>query len=463
MFNRLLLIIFFAANIHLLQAQKVIIKLEKEALDLNFSNYYVDSVIDARNQGECIGYILKGTEIRQTAAYFEKPFCREIQDLFTRSISIDKEKVPIILRINKFLLSNYYLSEIYYSMVEVNISFIIYEDGKYFELYQGMATSESSGIYAGGAAGPLIACALGNCFLKFLNQEKKGLLSPKEIPENSLSENPLYGRKYMIEQVSIPKKGIYRTFSDFINYRVDTLRAIKVEYIPESKKEPESANIVLAQDNTWVGNIWGFSDGTTNYININDKYYPMYRQDSAFRFHALNEGTTFKDLSPYIAGSLAVGLVGAMFGVAIVPIIPNPVKDFIVECQLELNSGMIFPADLVAYKEMNSRMILYMSKYQKEENEMEIYLDGELLCKLNRNSFYLLTIPPGKQQVELCLKSKDQELCESYTPVQYDAGVFICEVKNNQPPSRSEAKAEVRNSLLDKIITGEIERKCPDK
>jgi hypothetical protein len=462
MFKRVFLLTFFAAIILSLHAQKVTIKLSKETLDINNDAYYVDSVIDARNQGECIGFTLKGMDFRQTAAYFEQPFCKELQDLFSRSLPESKNSIPLILRMNKFLLSSYYLAEKYYSIVEVNISFISNENGKYYELYRGMASVESGSLYNIGPGPAIIAGTLNKCFNDFVRSSNGSNFSGVEIEQNTLADNPLYNHKYKIEQVTEPERGIYHNYSDFLNYKVDTLKPINVEYIPESEKAPAMANVVLAQDNTWVGNIWGFSDGKTSYINVKGNYYPLYRQDSAFRFQVLRTGTKLEDLSPYIAGALFVGIVsGALLGFAVVPIIPDPVKDAIMECQIELNSGLIMPVNLVKYKEMNSRTILYMSKYQKEENEMEIYLDGDFLCKLNRNNYYLLTIPPDKQQVELCLKSKTLETCETYKPVPYDAGVFICEVKNNQPPTKAEAKAEIRKGILDKIFSGEIEMKCP--
>jgi hypothetical protein len=182
------------------------------------------------------------------------------------------------------------------------------------------------------------------------------------------------------------------------------------------------------------------------------------------KYYELYTGMASSETSGYNgAGAILGGIVGALTGFAVIPMAPDQVKDAIVECQIELNSGLTIPVNFVEYKKMNSRMILYMSKYQKEENEMEIYLDGEFQCKLNRNTYYLLTISPDKQQVELCLKSKTLESCETYKPILYDAGVYICEVKNNQPASKAEAKAEIRKSILEKIFTGEIEGRCSEK
>jgi hypothetical protein len=464
MLTRFILALTLVISVHSLIAQyQNTFKLDKSELQLNDCHYYIDSVIDARNQGDCIGFTLKGMDFRQTAAYFEQPFCTELQHLFSRSLIKNANSSPLILRVNKFLLSSYYFSEMVFSIVEVNISIIAVQEGKYLELYRGMASSETSGSSGQGSISLTISRALSKCFNDFLRNSVNNLLSPAEIQPGELSVNPLYNHKYRIEKVDRPERGIYHTYSDFLNCDPDTLKPIKVEYIPGTEKAPEMANVVLANDNTFTGKIWGFSDGKTNFINIDDNYYPLYREDSTFRLRALREGTNLKDLSPYLAGALIGGLVGALFGFAVIPAVPDPVKDAIVEYQIELSSGLIVPLDLVEYKEMNSRMILYMSKYQKEENEMEIYLDGEFKCRLNRNNYYLLTIPPDIQQIELCLKSNVLESCETFKPIQYDAGVFICEVKNNQPPDRSEAKAEIRKSILDKISTLEITRSCPGK
>jgi hypothetical protein len=434
--------------------------MDKAELQLRDSPYYVDSVIDARNQGGCVGFTLKGMDYRQTAAYFEQPFDETLHDLFLKSLPENENKVPLILRINKFLLSQYLISEMYYSIMEINITFIVKKDGKYYELYQGMASSETSGFNGAGPAFAIIAGTLSKCYNDFLLSAGNNPVSPHEIQANQLSENPIYTQKYRIENVGVPARGIYHTFSDFINYEIDTTMYIKVEYFPETEKVSEFANIVLAGDNTWVGNIWGFSDGKNNYINNSGHYYPIYRKDSSFRFKVFREGTRMGNLSPYIAGAILGGIVGALTGFAVIPMAPDPVKDAIVECQIELNSGLIIPVNFVEYKKMNSRMILYMSKYQKEENEMEIYVDGEFICELKRNAYHLLIIPPDRQKVELCLKSQQQETCELLKPILYDAGVYICEVKNNQPPSKDEAKAEIRKSILAKIYSGEITKTC---
>ncbi len=443
-----------------IKSQAVYLNLADQQLHLYNNNFIVDSVIDARNQNGCIGFVLKGADLsKQIAAYFERPFCEELQDLFSRSFVKDENSIPLIIRINKLLLSEYKLNYSTFNIVEANISFIIFRDGKYFEIFQGFASTDKGGLSKSGSSAYNISEAIELCFNDFINQDEKGQIVYKEIEESSLALNVLDQQSFKIEHVEDTIRGIFNTFSDFLNYDVDSRNEFIVDHIAGKRNLPGVVDVRWSQNNDKIEKIWGFSDGHQFYIRLNDHYFPLYQQNGRYRAIALQEGTSIEELSPAIAASLFVGMIGAAFGVFVVPAISTE-KPQAVEIQLELNSGLVIPVNFINYKEMNSRMILYLSRYLKEDAIMEVYVDGDFKCKLPRNSYYFLTIPPDKKQVELCLKSLNDEFCETISPLPYESGIYICKVKDGHKPEKEAAKLEIRNVILQKIESGEITKAC---
>lgn len=460
---RLVVILLLVSGVTFVKSQVVYLNLSDQRLRLYDNNFIVDSVIDARNQNGCIGFVLKGADLsKQTAAYFEKPFSSELQELFTRSFEKDENSIPLIIRINKLLLSEYKLNYSTFNIVEANITFIIFRDGKYFEIFQGFASTDHSGLSKSGSSVQSITEAIAFCFNDFITQYKKGTIEYRQIEGTSLAVNELDQQSFKIEQVEDTVRGIFNTFSDFLNYRVDTKNEFIIDHFPGKRNLPGVAEARWLQSNSKIENIWGFSDGHRFYIRLNDHYYPLYRQNGHYRALALKEGTSIEDLSPAIAASLFVGLIGAAFGVFVVPVISTEQAQG-VEIQLELNSGLVIPLNFITYKEMNSRMILYLSRYLKEDAVMEVYIDGEFKCRLTRNSYYYLTIPPDKKQVELCLKSSKDELCETISPLPYESGVYICKVKDGHMPEKEGVKSEMCKIILQKIESGEITKACSNE
>jgi hypothetical protein len=441
-------------------SQVAYLSLDDQRLHLYSNNFIVDSVIDARNQDGCIGFVLKGSGSKQTAAYFERPFCAELQDLFSRSLPEEDNNVPLIIRINKLLLSEYKLGYSAFNIVEINISFIIFRDEKYYEIFQGFTSTDDAGLSNSGSSVHNITEAISCCFNDFISHYRKGILEYKQIDETNLATNALDHQTFKIEQVKDTLRGIFYSFSDFLNYQVDTTNPFTLEYIPGKGNLPGTTEASWLQNNSKIENVWGFSDGHLFYIRLNDHYYPLYQQNGHFRAKALKAGPSFEDLSPIIAAGIFGGIIGAAFGVMIIPSATIE-KAHAIECQLDLNTGLVLPINFLVYKEMNSRMILYLSRYLKEDAIMEVYVDGEYRCKLTRNSYYFLTIPPDKKQVELCLKSNQDEFCETISPLPYVSEAYICKVKEGHVPVKEEAKLDVRKDILQKIENGEITRACP--
>jgi hypothetical protein len=439
------------------EAQVKDMSLKNQILSLETHDFYIDSVIDGSNQNGCIGFVLRGIDLRQTPAYFEQPFCNELLDFFSTNIPKHNGDRPLIICINKLLVSEYEVSEIFINVVEINISFLISRDGHYFEIFRGGANSDREGMGTGSKERN-IALTLFYIFDDFIFRSTQATLYEKEIVLN----NPAGGiapESFKIEQVKDTIKGIFYSLYDFLEYNIDTLARFRIDYIPPTEKRPEGANPKWIHDNSSIADIWGFSDGHRFYMRVNNEYYPLYQKDSHYRVTAYKKGTSFGDLGPLIGLSLFAGVAGAAFGVMVIPI-ANIEKAEIMELQVELQSGLIMPSDFTDYKEMNSRIVIYLSKYLKPDVSMDVIADGELLCTLTRNSYYFLRLSPENTQVELCLNASGQQLCEKIQVLPYESRVYLCKVKEGEAPVKEELGQTMRLNILEKVNSGEITRSC---
>jgi hypothetical protein len=78
-------------------------------------------------------------------------------------------------------------------------------------------------------------------------------------------------------------KGVYRTFEDFRNNRIDALN-----YVIEQKKDGSYRVLEQSKDNSSNGKfakeIWGMNDGKEPYIRINRTFIPLEKKNNTFYF-----------------------------------------------------------------------------------------------------------------------------------------------------------------------------------
>lgn len=264
------------------------------ALAYNFS---VEKVIDGRQFKQNIGTVQKGAFNRKVLANFESPLADEFMNYLGVICPTQEGKSKIIIRIDDL-----YVSELTRAMSETGYATIVLDvievkEGVAYVVGTYNATTERNGMDVTNKHDERIKKVLQEC----LNEYAK--TSDKDKTVIVFDSNQ---KSNIIEYAGAPKKGVYLSYSDVINNKpIDDSNF-------EISNKNEKFYIMNKTTNSKEMNYYGFSDGTTFYINIskyaNLKYYAK-TEIIAGKYYIEN---VMYNATNVAAMSAMFGLVGAL-------------------------------------------------------------------------------------------------------------------------------------------------------
>ena len=291
------------------KAEEHLISLNDFDLGVPNAGYYIEEIIDARDEKYCIGFVQKGVSNKKVAAFFEKGLVPELEHFFANSIKKQEGGMGLILRVNKLFIYETTYSTREFAVAEANVTFIKKEKDKYFELFEVGHAIEKSGLDVTKSHGKNIVQALRECFNQFNEKKEFDDLVFQAIDESELNVNPINKRIYKILNTAQYRKGVYKNFNDFLLASPHQHMPFSIDYRENKKKKVEYATLLWDSKIKKEGKeIWGFSDGRNNYFRIENWYYKISREDSLF----LVKAPGFGDGSAVVTGAILGGVVGAL-------------------------------------------------------------------------------------------------------------------------------------------------------
>ena len=383
-----------------------VITLEKKTLKTPSFGYYVESVIDARNQRICIGFVQKGLDNnRQMATMNDVEL--EILALFQRSYQKGETTKPITIRLNHLEIYEITTPTSEIAGAEVNISFLEKKtDASYIELYNIGATIEKGGVTdITKLHDNNIVNALDYCCGIFVKRLQEGKTWQRQLA----AETPLdsFFMRYPIQQAIKPSRGYYMSFED---YR-DNLPKTDLDFTIKQDKSRSDEQVVFTAD--WsqdvnVGrkfDVWGICDGEKCYIRSSGSKFLRIERDSQGRFYTMNYTT--KEQSG--AGIFLGGIVGGLIEGAI-----NSINAVLERYYLNLHTANTLPES--SRKKRKAEAVVYINCDQSkgESLPVPILVGGKSIGTFQSGLAYKVHIPVPAGEMAVCVGDEANKTCETH-------------------------------------------------
>ncbi|MBK0404739.1 hypothetical protein I5M27_17225 [Adhaeribacter sp. BT258] len=160
----LLVILFsFKAN-----AQYYAISLEDYSLKQPIRDFKIHEFIDLRFDQSCIGMVQAGIRSKKMPADFESNFFEAFDTFLTHNTVLKQEPLPVILKVNKFIISERIETTKQYATASIALEFLAKKDSGYVKLAEVSSyVQTSSGVDVTNHHEENIVKALEECLLKF--------------------------------------------------------------------------------------------------------------------------------------------------------------------------------------------------------------------------------------------------------------------------------------------------------
>jgi hypothetical protein len=374
--------------------EQVILDLSKKVIENDSINFFIEDVIVAQDNKNCIGFVEKGIENTRVAAYFETDIRSEIKQLFDNSFPKEVSKRPLILRINNFMIYEASYEALYLSSADLNLSFIEKKDSTYLEKYRGVLSYKNARTDNTALHKKNIIAAFETCLNNFKRREKAGSLLNNRIHPDSLNYFTSTIKETKVFQEKTTQKGIYWCFSDFCDQTPDTISKFTVEYL-KNTDNLKQANLFL-KNRKQKKEIWGFCDGKDFFVKTLNTFTQIKIGDNEFQTY-LKMSTLG---SPGVAFSYAMfGLVGGAIAASIAE-----ENSGLHAAKIRLTNGTLALKENNYQPHTNTNYVFYYSKYSKKDVPVQLYVNDNLVATIHKNSYYTLKIPASKKKVDVKLK-----------------------------------------------------------
>jgi hypothetical protein len=296
---KLLLIVLFINNLLIFSQNKnyhYIELLPNKTETTENVDFYVSAVYDNRAYKGNIGIAQKGVFNKKVLAKFKKPFNKELLDYLETVFPKDTTKTPIILRINKLLISEdtRVFKEVGKAIVSLDV--LIKTKSEYGLLGSFSAIKEKNSVDVTGKHDDRIRADLKDCLMQF-NATNWGKITPIQVKLKKVGAPKTLTENY--------KTGFYNSSMELFNNQ--TLLDTTFNVVTKKSKGDK---LVLRNQKNKSPIYFAYSNGKDLYLNASNysadnHFIKTYRLDQFVLFN-----DTFLNQNKAVGMSLAFGVLG---------------------------------------------------------------------------------------------------------------------------------------------------------
>ncbi|UOQ74571.1 hypothetical protein [Hymenobacter cellulosilyticus] len=384
------------------------VDLREQKLVLDKPTFHIAEVLDLRTQHQTIGWVQRGMNNIRVPANL----AGGVKDGLSGWLQVQLPPRPgsraVLLRVHDLRIGEVTKVTSEKASALVDVDFVYQQpDGSYRVLQRYIEEEESRGVETTGRHDDnIVACLQRACTqLNALDWAARLALSP------ALTQEQVYyrgGRKpapatYAILTAPTPAMGIYGTFLEFRNNKLEPVADLTVEAtnIPGEVKAFQGRGDARKA----LDEVWGFSDGQQVYIRRKRHFYALKRSGDDFTFteQALDDPG-------------AVSTAGALGGLAGAAIAAVAVRGDLQEYTLDMTTGRV--ADFDYMEQLAKRDTATVVVYRRPggpAKPLAVLLDGQELKQLPANDFVLIPWTSKTREISLCLDGADAP-CYAFIP-----------------------------------------------
>lgn len=435
-----------------LSAQKHLITLEDETIEIPSFNFSVVQLIDARPDTTNIGFITKGNLDTRFFVDLEGGFVQNFGDLLNRSFNSLNEKTPLVVRVNRFFVYNLNGEQGNFNLAEINLDFYVRKEGIWYHEFQAGNYEVTHQNNTSKKYESLLTHVVATCFEEFKARMIGNLGYHQRVDDDEMNHVSPDGQFSKMVSMTYRQRGIYHTYNDFR----DNITDIGTPYLTSDVRGSKSDKSFLVLEGVKkrkIEDIWGIYQDGTAYINISGVFAPVDITDSSLHIPSMP--------APGMSGGVVVwasvgGMaLGAMGGVAVAVLMTDANGSPIDPKQpheIDPATGMAVPVDKPDYKSKGSEIVFYTEKIKPEDQKIEVFIDGNYRCTLTSASYAKIEGLISGKEIEICIRSQGEEYCESLMLDQASAFYIETEIKKNGKMNLFPKKSESSISFIDHRI-----------
>ena len=306
-------------------------------------DFYVSDIYDNRVYKTNIGIAQKGAFNKKVLSVFKSPFKDELSNYLETVFPVDTSKKPIVIRINKLLVSEHTGAFKETGKAIVHMDVLIENNGEYGFVGSFSAMRKKNSMDVTRKHDDRIRGVLKDCLMQFNTTNWKEIL-PSPISLEKSGASKILAENY--------KEGFYRSSLELFNNQtlIDTTFQIVEK---KSKKD----KIFLRNEKKKPALYYAYSDGKDLYLNATN-----YSSDRHFiktfkfdEFLLFNDG--FVNQDKVVGMSLAFGVLGVLVSTERQNVL------------MDLNTGEFFPLNKSKMKLVLGKKYPNLLKYFKKNSK----------------------------------------------------------------------------------------------
>lgn len=425
-----------------------------DSLTSSLKGFYVEKVIKACREDSCIGFALVGGGNKIVPAYLSPSIEDVIGNHIKKSFPYAPGLKPLTIRINEIYVYEISNGSSEVSCIELCLSFITRQDSSYFDEYLAAMAFDHRGMDVTHQHAGNINEALQRCFDNFALRMRKGKLMHKPLASSDLGRNPLeHTDEFPIMKVNPIPKTIFRAYSDFREYRPDTLTPFAVTYIKFKRDSLLVQAKISGLETDSLEHIWGFSDGTNPFIRVGNKFYRMRLKNGEYITRIFTEDAGRVSGAVDAGAVVAAGMIGGLIGGAIVGgIMGAAASNEIEKYKLDFATGKLIIRPVPDYMRIQSTLIFRLSEYSKDDVPLTLYYKEKKLATLRQDDYLKLIVPSGHENIKLkCVPEGGTGEYVDFRVRLFFTDIFLLKVKKNLDVEQFHAFDEVRKAVLNSM------------
>jgi hypothetical protein len=434
---RLLALALFFPLFLLSQEDSFQLTLKEQKDDSKLSSYYIEQIIDARNDKSNIGVTNKYLHNRKENIQFSTTLETEFVQFLGKKMLAQAQAKPLIIKVIALKIEEYKGKP--WAKISLSISFLQKENTEYVELFRAsnvhfydISFKNRKAFYEEN-----LAKSLNQCFVDFANRQKKNQINVQKVTKQAIDKNSTT-TVYPIEKANTFKKGIFYTYYDFLANTPDTILDINKDLIFTRIK---SKNVLSADWNTKkMANLpWGFSNGESIFTLIDKTYYPLQHIDNQWIIYQKPTLISFFWNTP---DSLLDTKEELPF-------------------HLTLDNGTFEHHAKPLPKQIFTAIHIFNSTFSIAQS-LDVFINEKKITTLPQSAYAIIEVEKIPENFQICVQLGDkQKVCQSMTLSEGEPHYFLAKIKKDKSITLDyQADKKSIKALKSNIEKGFYERIC---
>lgn len=411
--------------------------------------FMVDSVIDARENKEILGYIADKKTKYYSTVFPSKSVATAIEEAFSDAKTSGVEK--LILRINKLFVYQTLQDDSRFYNIDLNVSFILNKDNQYIERFTSAHTLKFRANYGNRYVVSTIGELLDVAIDEYQNLKEEGKLRDIVISESEVNIKRELTQPNQVNTAR--KRGLYYNVHDLRDGIIDTLTPFSFEPTKTKDYEPAEGRLRLDKEGTSWKDVYAFSDGEDIYLQVGRKYFEL--TDSAEHFW-LDFYPGYTQSESYSGGMVVSGIVGGVIGVGIYALIATFPKGHDAY-YLDFERGVVVPKSYQDTEKMASLTYFYGSSFLDNSDTLLVSLNGGTPFKLGKNQYVVIKSDYRCEPIECCIIGINENTCRTVTPILFKPQVLRCTKRRADKYRIDNVQGSERAGIIHTIQSDESE------